>query len=208
MSLVDMRVSDFLAAIRSPNPTPGGGSAAALAGAIGASLLARVAAMPSRRAATEEDVERLQTAAARCTELSEHLATLVDRDSAAYDQVVAAYRLPKATDAEKAERTRTVQQALAAAVEAPLAVMRRSSEAIEAAPVIAAFGNPNAASDVGVALELLIAASRGARLNIEINLGSVKDAAYVSRVKEAAATLDAECVSGANAARARLAEGG
>ena len=72
------------------------------------------------------------------------------------------------------------------------------------AAVVAAFGNPNAASDVGVALELLVAGERGARLNVEINLGSVKDAAYAESIRRRIANLSAECERAAEAARARL----
>src|SRR5512141_18714 len=80
MKLTDKTVADLLAAFQSSDPTPGGGSAAALAGAIGASLLAMVAGLPKSRAATEEDAERLEAAAARCRELAAHLSDMVDRD--------------------------------------------------------------------------------------------------------------------------------
>src|SRR5688572_23594375 len=124
MALTNQSVSDLLAAIRDPRPTPGGGSAAAVAAALGASLLAMVAAMPKHRAASEEDVDRLEAAAARCTELSLRLESLVNEDSEAYDGVIAAYRLPKATDEQRAERHHRIQAALTAAVEAPAEVMR------------------------------------------------------------------------------------
>jgi glutamate formiminotransferase/formiminotetrahydrofolate cyclodeaminase len=161
--------------------------------------------MPKHRAASEEDVDRLHRATDRCTRLSERLAGLVDEDSGAYDQVVAAYRLPRGSEAEKAERSARIQEALKAAVEVPLEVMRRSAEAIEAASVVAAFGNSNAASDVGVALELLGAGARGARLNVEINLPDLKNAELADRARVEASTLAAECETGVAAARARLA---
>ncbi|MGH9373911.1 MAG: cyclodeaminase/cyclohydrolase family protein, partial [Vicinamibacterales bacterium] len=166
MKLTEMSVVDLLAAVRSPRPTPGGGSASALAGAFGASLLAMVASMPRHRAESAEEVDSLQAAGRRCHELSERLTALVDQDSAAYDLVVAAYRLPKASDVEKSERSQRIQEALRSAVEAPLDVMRRCAEAVEAVRVVEAFGSPNATSDVGVALELLAAGLRGARLNV------------------------------------------
>src|SRR6202007_488481 len=95
MALSDQPLVDILAAFRSSDPTPGGGSASALSGAIGASLLAMVAGLPKARAESEEDVERLQAAGARCAELAGALTGLVDRDSDAYDLVVAAYKKPK-----------------------------------------------------------------------------------------------------------------
>ena len=129
---------------------------------------------------------------------------VVDDDSAAYDGVVAAYRLPRGSDAEKAERRTRIQAALVAAVETPLEVMRHCNDAIEAAATVARLGNPKAASDVGVALELLVAAGRGARLNVEINLASLGDQAYVSRVRETVSVLDTEATTGAAAARVAL----
>ena len=106
----------------------------------------------------------------------------MDRDSEAYELVVSAYRLPKATDEEKAVRSKEIQEALKTAIAAPLDVMRACSAAIALGPVLEAHGNANASSDVQVGLELLRAGLRGARLNVEINLGSVRDAAYAAAV--------------------------
>ena len=183
MSLVTQSVSELLAAFRSASPTPGGGSAAALAAATGASLLAMVAGLPKSKAATEEDAQRLQTAGDRCSALALELERLVDTDSAAYELVMAAYKRPKATDADKAARAAAVQAAFREAIAAPLAVMRAAAAATEQGVVIAALGNPSAASDFEVGLELLDAALRGARLNVETNLGSVKDQEYVDRIR-------------------------
>ncbi len=184
MKLTDMTVTDLLAAFRSPDPTPGGGSASALAGAVGASLVAMVAALPKPAATDDEDLLSLRTSGQRAVELAEQLRALVDRDSEAYELVVGAYRLPKSTDAEKAARSAGIQRAMRAAIEAPLDVMRACAEGLEHARTVARFGNPSASSDVQVGLELLRAGLRGARLNVEINLGSVKDAEYVSGVRE------------------------
>ena len=204
MKLTEQPVSALLAAIRDPNPTPGGGSAAALAGALGASLLAMVGSMPKHRAASEEDVGRLRAAGARCAELSQRLESLVLEDSSAYDAVVAAFRLPKGSEDERTERHHRIQAALTAAAEAPLEVMRRCGDAIEAASTIARFGNPKAASDTGVAIELLIAAGRGARLNVEINLRSLDDGEYIRRMTETVGSLEVEGAAGAAAARSLL----
>jgi len=204
MKLTELSLNALLAAIRDPRPTPGGGSASAVAGALGASLLAMVASMTKHRAASEEDVERLQAAASRCSDLSARLEALVDDDSAAYDGVVAAYRLPRGSEAEKAERRTRIQAALVSAVETPLDVMRHCNDAIEAAATVARFGNPRAASDVGVALELLVAAGHGARLNVEINLESLDDQSFVGRVRETVSVLETEATTGAAAARVAL----
>ncbi len=184
MKLTDMTVTDLLAAFRSPDPTPGGGSASALAGAVGASLVAMVATLSKPKATTDEDLLSLRTSGQRCVELAEQLTALVDRDSEAYELVVGAYRLPRSTDADKAARSGQIQRAMRAAIEAPLDVMRACAEGLGHARTVAAFGNPNASSDVQAGRELLRAGLRGARLNVEINLGSMKDATYVAGVRE------------------------
>ena len=189
VSLTDKSVTDFLAAVRSPEPTPGGGSTAALAGAMGASLFAMMAGLPKSRATTAEDIARLAAAGARCTALADELKALIDRDSEAYDQVMAAYRLPKGTDDEKAARALRIDAALKAAIETPLDVMRACASAIAESEVVQTFGNANASSDVRVGVELLRAGLRGARLNVEINLDALKDRAYADRAAAEAARL-------------------
>lgn len=183
MQLIDQPVRHLLAAFRSPDPTPGGGSAAALAGAIGAALLAMVAGLPKSRAATTEDTARLGAAGQRCATLSAELETLVDRDSAAYELVMAAYTSPKGSDEEKAARSAAIQAAMREAIAAPLAAMRACAAAAEQGVVIARMGNSSASSDVKVGFELLGAALRGARLNVETNLDSIKDAEFAANIR-------------------------
>lgn len=204
MTLTGLTVTAILDAFRSNEPTPGGGSASALAGAVGASLLAMVAGLAKPHATTEEDVERLAAAGARCTAIARLLEELIDRDSAAYDLVVGAFRMPKGTDEEKAARAAHIERAMQAATDAPLEVMRACSDGIEQGAVVAAFGNRNASSDVQVGLELLGAGLRGAKLNVEINLGSLKDADFVARAKAEADRLDAESGPGIHAAKDKL----
>lgn len=194
MKLTSLSLSELLAAFRSAEPTPGGGSAAALAGAVGASLLAMVTALPKPSATTDQDRSTLQAAGETCTGLALQLESLIDRDSAAYDGVVAAFRLPKTSDSDKAARTAAVQAALQAATEAPLEVMRRCAEALVLVKDIGEKGNPNASSDVEVARALLAAGLRGAHVNVAINLGSIKDPGYVDRVRREAETLAATAV--------------
>ena len=189
MSLPQLQFTELLHAFRSPEPTPGGGSASALGGAVGASLLAMVAGLPKPRALSPEDIERLAVAGGRCAAISDRLAALMDRDSSAYDLVVAAFRLPKGTDEEKAARGLLIQKALRSATEAPLDTMRACAEAIEVAAVIAAFGNRNASSDVHVGLELLRAGLRGAKLNVDVNLPGIKDETFAAAVRRDAEHL-------------------
>jgi formiminotetrahydrofolate cyclodeaminase len=189
MSLAQRPFVDLLTAFRSPQPTPGGGSASALAGAVGASLLAMVAALGKPEAESDDDVERLHSAGERCASLSDRLTVLMDEDSAAYDDVIGAFKLPKRTDAEKSARSLRIQEALRGATEVPLEVMRACAEALRQGAIVARFGNRNARSDAQVAVELLAAGMRGARLNVDINLQSLKDVAYVKAVRDEAESL-------------------
>lgn len=207
MTLTRRSVTDLLAAFRSSEPTPGGGSASALAGAVGASLLAMVAGLAKPRTASDDETGRLLAAGTRCTVLAEQLTALIDRDSEAYEMVVRAFRLAKGTEEEKAARTAAIQRGLKTSTEAPLDVMRACAAAMEQAEVVAAFGNRNASSDVQVGLELLAAGLRGAKLNVEINLGGLKDAEYVARVRAEADRLLADVEPRTAAARAALSGG-
>jgi len=182
MTLGASALSTVLEQFRSSNPTPGGGSAAALAGALGASLLAMVASLPRPRATGDEDVRNLRDAGQRCETMAKDLERLIDRDAEAYDLVVDAYRLPKTTDEEKAVRADAIQAALKVAISTPMDVMRACARALGESDAIGALGNANASSDVKVGIELLRAGLRGAQLNVEINLGSVKDRAYAENV--------------------------
>jgi len=181
--LVDRSVRDFLSALSSSDPTPGGGSASALASAAGVSLLIMVAALPKTRNGSDEDREALAGARAALDGLRQALADAIDADTTAYDEVVAAYKLPKATADEQAARKEAIQRALKTATDVPLGVVRASADALLHARTVEAHGNRNAASDVGVAIALLKAGAHGARLNVEINLGSVTDTAYAGRVR-------------------------
>jgi formiminotetrahydrofolate cyclodeaminase len=189
MALADAPLRDLLAAFSSPDPTPGGGSASALASAVGASLLMMVAGLPKTRSGSDAERAALAASSAALGGIRSRLTAAIDADAGAYDQVVAAYKLPKSTPEEQAARKPAIQQALRAATEVPLDVMRLSAAAIEHAKTVAANGHRAAASDVGVAAALLGAGLRGAALNIDINVGSVADEAYVAHVKAESARL-------------------
>jgi formiminotetrahydrofolate cyclodeaminase len=199
--LAELALIDLLDAFAGDNPVPGGGSASALAGALGVSLLLMVTAMPKTRTGTAEETADLADAASRLRPRRDELAALIDADSEAYAAVVAAYRLPKRTDDEKQARGAAIQEAMTGATEVPLETMRVCQQALRGAAIVAQAGNPNAKSDVGVAIELLLAGLRGARMNVDINLGGLSDGAYVARVMTERDALQADAE--ADAARAR-----
>jgi methenyltetrahydrofolate cyclohydrolase len=192
MSLSDRSVRDLLAAFSDSQPTPGGGSASALASAVGASLLLMVAALPKTRSGAAEERVALDAAAGALSDLQRQLADAVDADAAAYDRVVAAFKLPKATEAEQAARRSAIQDATAGATQIPLSVMRLSVSALDQAAAVARHGNRSAASDVGVAIALLAAGLRGARLNVEVNLAGLKDASLAGAIRSEMTRLDEE----------------
>lgn len=189
MSLTSLTVNQILDAFASTDPTPGGGSAAALSGAVGASLLAMVAAMPKTRTGADEERKTLDAAAAELQRLRKRLTDLIDEDTKAYDMVTSAYRQPKGTDEEKAVRKAAIQGALRAATEAPLATMRACDAVIREGACVVQHGNPNAASDISVGLEMAMAGLRGAERNVAANLGSLTDEAYKLEAESEASEL-------------------
>jgi len=191
--LIDKKVTDLLDAFASPDPTPGGGSAAALAGAVGASLLAMVAGLPKTKTGTPEERAALDEARATLLKHRQSLVELVDRDAGAYDQVVAAFRLPKETPEEKAARTNAIQRGMEAATTVPVETLQECARAITAGRTVAEFGNPSAKSDLAVAMQLLMGGVQGAMFNVMANIGSLKDAAFVDRVKANVQAAQAEC---------------
>lgn len=204
MKFADMALSQFLDALASSDPTPGGGTASAVAGAMGASLLVMVTGLAKSN--TNSDDEKAALAAARqaLQPLVATLTALADTDAAAFDEVMAAYRLAKASDDEKAARSAAIQRALQGATTAPLQTLRACAGAMAHAGAVAACGNRSAVSDVGVAIGLLEAAAAGAEANVRINLGSVRDLQFTSAAGDETGRLVSVVTRQAAAARTRL----
>ena len=182
--LTTRSVTDLLDAFSAPDPTPGGGSAAALSGALGASLLAMVAGLPKTRTNSPEERSTLDAARRRLLALRTQLTDLVDRDAAAYDLVVAAYKQPKTTDSEKIARKAAIAAALRAATDVPLETMRVCAEVLGLGKTVAEHGNLAAASDIGVGLHLAMTGLSGARLNVETNLSTSSDDSYAAGLRD------------------------
>ena len=203
-SFTDLTVAKFLDALSSPTPTPGGGTGSAIAGAIGASLLVMVASLAKSKNNTDEEKAALGSARGRLAPLVTHLTKLADADAQSFDKVMAAYKLPKATDAEKAARTQAIQTALQGATTVPLDTLRSCADALAHGRVVAEHGNRSAASDAGVAIELLRAAASGARANVQTNLDGIKDEHFKAATGAEAARLGAAAAKDAAAAMAQL----
>ena len=202
MSFSTISVHDFIAALASPQPTPGGGTAAAVAGAMGAGLLMMVAGLSRTRRNTEDERAALAAVREKLEPLAGALERCADRDTEAFNAVIAAYRLPKASDEEKATRKAAIGSAMREATEAPLETVKLAADALDLAATVVRLGNPSAASDAGVGAGLLVAAANGAAANVRINLDGLTDSdfranatremdALVARVRQAERTLSA-----------------
>ena len=174
-SFSTLSLNQFLDALASAEPTPGGGTASAVAGAMGTALLVMVAGLPKTRTNTDEARAALDEVRAELVPLRASLEVCADRDAEAFDAVMAAYRLPKATDEDKASRKAAIARAMQGATEVPLQTLRLTCRALALAQTVAQHGIVSAASDVGVAASLLNAACEGAAANVRINLGAWSD---------------------------------
>lgn len=179
MMLTGLTVREYAAKLASGEPTPGGGSAAALVGALAAAL----GEMVANFTAGKEGWEQIQPALAKLTAHREALLDLTDRDAEAYAGVGAAYKLPKSTDDEKAARTAAIQAALKAAAQVPLGVIDEVAGVVSLLPTILEHGNKNLVSDAGVAADFAQSALRCAWLNVEVNLANVKDEEYNEQLR-------------------------
>ena len=198
-----MTVAGLLSALASPDPTPGGGTAAAITAAMGTSLLVMVTGLAKSKGNTDDEKAALAGARAALEPIASQLTHLADADTAAFDAVMAAYRLAKSTDEEKAARSGAIQDALRLATIVPLDTLGACAAAIDHGRAVAAHGNRSASSDVGVAIGLLKAAADGAAANVRINLVSLKDEKFKTETEaETARLLSAAATAAGQAMRA------
>jgi formiminotetrahydrofolate cyclodeaminase len=185
-------VGGFLESLSSSSPTPGGGSVAAVAGATGASLTAMVARLTVGREGFEPVEARMREIEALADAEREAFLRLADRDAAAFDSVMAAFKMPKSTEEEKSTRSAAIQTAFVGAAEVPLEVARRSVALLRVAHEVIEEGNPDAASDGLSAAASLFAATLCALANVEINAGSIKDGSMADALRSESRALDEE----------------
>jgi len=181
--LNDKTVTEFTCLLASDAPAPGGGSTVALMGALGASLTAMVAALTVGRSKYAANQTQMEQVLAEAERLRVEFLTLMDEDTDAFNQVTAAFALPKDSEQEKLARTEAIQAALRACTETPYKTMCASLQALRLIETALEGYNTNAASDLGVAALGLGAAMRGAWLNVLINLGSITDTDFAARYR-------------------------
>jgi glutamate formiminotransferase/formiminotetrahydrofolate cyclodeaminase len=187
-----MKLWEFANALSMDSPTPGGGSTAALAGSLAAALVSMVANLTHGNKKYQVHWDVMKTLAEKAQNLKDQLLRAVDRDTEAFDAVMAAFRLPKKTEKDKADRARAIEEATKGATNVPLEVMSLSLEALKLAREAAETGNVNSVSDAGVGALLALTAVEGTYLNVKINLGGIEDAAFKETVSQKAEAILSE----------------
>jgi formiminotetrahydrofolate cyclodeaminase len=181
--MMTQQVQDYLDRLAGKLPAPGGGSAAALAGALGAASAAMVANFTVGNEKYAEAQEEMERCLAAIEAVRSEMARLVDEDVTAYSAVGAAYGMPRGTDEEKAARTAAIQEALRAAAAVPMRLAAQCAALAEQLPPLLEKGNRNLVSDVGVAARLAEAACECAWLNVEVNLAYLKDEGFIKAAR-------------------------
>jgi glutamate formiminotransferase len=179
----------FLDAVAEPTATPGGGSVAALAGALGASLGQMVAGLSRKKKSQAAHVDQLSEILTTLQAASKALTEAIDRDSASFDRVMAAYKLPKETSNQQEVREAAIQKALEGAAAVPLEVAQRSVDVFELLGKLEPISSPSVYSDIRVGRLMAAAGARGALENVAINLESIGDRAFTSRMQSQSAEL-------------------
>ncbi|MBN1695082.1 cyclodeaminase/cyclohydrolase family protein [candidate division WOR-3 bacterium] len=179
---MNISISDFLERLSSDAPTPGGGSVAALVGALSCSLTSMVGNLTERKKKYEEYWEESKKIIEEAKKLSDDFLSLFYEDMEVFTKLMATFGLPRGTEEEKQKRDDEIQNAIKRAIEVPLEVMEKSRSAAELALTMAKIGNLNAISDTGIAGEMALAACRSASYNVLINFNFLKDTDYLRTI--------------------------
>lgn len=187
--IANQAIGDFLEGLASDSPTPGGGAVAAVCGAAGAALVAMVCNLTIGKAGYESAQDRVRAILPEAERARSSFLELADRDASAFDGVMAAFRMPKVTDEEKAARSQAIQRGYEAAAEAPLEIARLAAGLIGAAREVTEIGNVNAASDGACGARSLWAAVWCATDNVAINAAALKDPARAGALRDEVSAL-------------------
>jgi len=180
--LVSMQLTAFADETASESPAPGGGSIAAYVGSLGAALATMVANLSSHKKGWDERWEEFSNWAEKGEQYKTELLRLVDQDTNAFNQIMTAIGLPKSTDAEKAARTKAIQEATKFAIEIPFKVMQSAYGSMEVIKAMAETGNPNSVSDAGVGALCARTSVMGAFMNVRINAAGYADKEFVADI--------------------------
>ena len=192
MKLVDLSIKEFLVKTASGSPVPGGGSIAALSAAIAAGLSEMVANLTIGKKGYEEKEKQMKVIKKATNDYRNKLIKDIDRDSDAYNDVLAAFRLPKSYELEENFRKQAIQDAFKKASLVPLDVAKNAFKIIELAEEVVKHGNKNAVTDGAVAVMMARTAVLSALYNVKINLASIKDVDFVERIRKDVTSLESE----------------
>jgi formiminotetrahydrofolate cyclodeaminase len=195
-----MTVSRFVEVLGSDAPAPGGGSVAALCGALSGALAGMVASLTHGKKGYEAHWPDMEQLGIRAQRLKDEFMREVDRDTEAFNKVMDAFRLPKKSDEEKAQRQAAVEAATKEATLVPLDVLRRCLEVVQLSQEAVLKGNKNSISDGGVSALCARTAAEGAYFNVCINLGGLQDQAFIQQTRAEAAQLREQVVKESEAA--------
>mgnify|MGYP001150292010 FL=1 len=198
MELKKLEVTAFADLLASDAPAPGGGSTAALEGALGAALTAMVCGLTVGKAKYAASQELVESVREKCAALQVRFLDVMDRDTEAFNAVAAAFALPKGTEEEKAARSKAIQAALRGCIDTPMEMMELAAETLELTESLLGRFNDSAASDLGVAALSLRSAIQGAWLNVRINISSIKDQDLAERSRERGEALLAKALPAAD----------
>ena len=198
MKLAEMTVTQFADVLASEAPAPGGGSTAALEGALGAALTAMVCRLTEGRKKYEEHQEFVLEVKEKATALQAQFLDVMDRDTEAFMVISNAYGMPKTTDEEKAARSAAIQAGLVKSTETPMEMMELAAQTIALTESLLGRFNTASASDLGVGALSLRAAVQGAWLNVLINIGSLKDQELAESYRTKGQALVDQVVAGAD----------
>ncbi|MBN2598972.1 MAG: cyclodeaminase/cyclohydrolase family protein [Candidatus Thermoplasmatota archaeon] len=180
--LVKQNIKMFLDELASSSPAPGGGSVAALSGALGAALSSMICNLTRGKQGYETVQDQITDVLQKSEELRQDLTDLIDKDTDAFNDVMKALKLPKETEEQKAQRKNALQNAMKQAAEIPLETARKCLQILDVALIVAEKGNKNSITDAGVSALLAQTGVQAATLNVRINLSSIKDEDYVQQV--------------------------
>lgn len=182
--LTTLKLKEFLDETASSSPAPGGGSISALAAALGSALTSMVCRLTIGKKKYADVQTEMEKVLQKSEELRTKFTTIIDEDTEAFNKVMYAYGLPKETDEQKEKRGLAIQEATKSATLVPLKLLELCVDAIELVKILAEKGNQNSISDAGVAVLMISTASKGAELNIRINLTSLQNADFIKDIKD------------------------
>ncbi|MFW6121156.1 MAG: cyclodeaminase/cyclohydrolase family protein [Petrotogales bacterium] len=180
--LVDMNLETFLDELASDSPAPGGGSVAALSGALGTALSSMVCNLTLEKEKYEDVQHEIKDVFKKSEQLRKQLTELIDKDTQAFNDVIKAFKMPKETEEQKEKRKQAIQKGYKTAAHVPLETAKACEKVLDISLVVAEKGNKNSITDAVVSALMAQAGVESAILNVKINLGSIKDNEFVERI--------------------------